>query len=100
LLKGAVAVPVRRSLGGGESKAAPRENQGSQTFVNVGCFEYMSKRTSINDVREISDLNDLNLIVKDKRVAKRASAKKERRNRHYVKVLIKSQVNNNELEAQ
>jgi hypothetical protein len=57
------------------------------------------KRTSINDVRELSDLNDLNLIVTDKRVAKRANAKKERRNRHYVKVLIKSQVNNNDLEA-
>jgi len=54
----------------------------------------MAKRTSINDVRELSDLNDLNCIVKDKRVAKRAHAKKERRNRHYVKVLIKSQLHN------
>ncbi|NBO61935.1 MAG: hypothetical protein EBU82_13395 [Flavobacteriia bacterium] len=45
----------------------------------------MPKRTSINDVRELSDLNDLNLIVTDKRVAKRANAKKERRNRHYAK---------------
>lgn len=53
----------------------------------------MPKRTSINDVESIADLNDLKLIVKDKRVDKRASAKKERRNRHYVKVLIKSQLN-------
>lgn len=53
----------------------------------------MLKRTSINDVREFSDLNDMNLIVKDKRMAKRADAKKERRNRHYVKLLIKSQLN-------
>lgn len=52
------------------------------------------KRTSLNDVQELADLNDLKLIVKDKRVAKRADAKKERRNRHYVKVLIKSQLNN------
>ena len=52
------------------------------------------KRTSLNDVQELVDLNDLKLIVKDKRVAKRADAKKERRNRHYVKVLIKSQLNN------
>lgn len=59
----------------------------------------MLKRTSINDVREFSDLNDLKLIVKDKRVAKRADAKKERRNRHYVKLLIKSQLNNYDLET-
>jgi hypothetical protein len=58
----------------------------------------MSKRTSMNDVRELSVLNDLKLIVKDKRKAKRTDAKKERRNRHYVKVLIKSQLNNNDLD--
>ncbi len=52
----------------------------------------MPKRTSINDVQKLTDLNDLKLIVKDKRVDKRADAKKERRNRHYVKVLIKSQL--------
>ena len=57
----------------------------------------MPKKTSINDVRVLSDLDDLKLIVKDKRVAKRAHAKKERRNRHYVKVLIKSQLNNYDL---
>ena len=57
----------------------------------------MPKKTSINDVRVLSDLDDLKLIVKDKRVAKRADAKKERRNRHYVKVLIKSQLNNYDL---
>jgi hypothetical protein len=60
---------------------------------------YPMKRTSINEVREFSDLNDLKLIVKDKRVAKRADAKKERRNRHYVKLLIKSQLNNYDLES-
>ncbi len=52
----------------------------------------MPKRTSINDVREIDDLNHLDRIVVDKRNDKRSDAKKGRRNRHYVKVLIKSQI--------
>ncbi len=52
----------------------------------------MPKRTSINDVKEMEQLNDLDQIVKDKRNEKRADAKKERRNRHYVKVLIKHQL--------
>lgn len=52
----------------------------------------MPRRTSINDVKEITDLNDLSRIVQDKRNHKRADAKKERRNRHYVKVLIKEQL--------
>ena len=52
----------------------------------------MPKRTSINDVQAIEDLNDLDRIVIDKRNDKRADAKKNRRNRHYVKVLIKSQM--------
>ena len=58
----------------------------------------MPKRTSLNDIRELSDLNDLKLIVKDKRVAKKAWAKKERRNRHYVKVLITAPLNNYDYE--
>jgi len=52
----------------------------------------MPKRTSVNDVKIIDDLNDLGKIVKDKRNQKRADAKKERRNRHYVKLLIKQQI--------
>lgn len=52
----------------------------------------MPKRTSMNDVKEMEHLNDLDRIVKDKRTEKRADAKKERRNRHYVKVLIKHQL--------
>ena len=52
----------------------------------------MPKRTSINDVQRLDDLNDLDRIVVDKRNDKRADAKKNRRNRHYVKVLIKSQM--------
>jgi len=54
----------------------------------------MTKRTSINDATEIEHLNDLDRIVRDKRYEKRAGAKKERRNRHYVKVLIKHQLKN------
>lgn len=44
-------------------------------------------------MKELEHLNDLERIVKDKRNDKRADAKKERRNRHYVKVLIKHQLN-------
>lgn len=58
----------------------------------------MPKRTSINDVKVIEDLNDLDRIVKDKRNDKRCDAKKGRRNRHYIKVLIKHQLKNGELE--
>ncbi len=52
----------------------------------------MPKRTSLNDVQKIDDLNDLGHIVVDKRNDKRSDAKKNRRNRHYIKVLIKSQL--------
>ena len=58
----------------------------------------MPKRTSINDVKEMEDLNDLERIVKDKRNDKRSDAKKERRNRHYVKVLIKQQLRDGDAE--
>lgn len=54
----------------------------------------MAKRTSINDVKETDDLNLLNLIVKDKRIEKRANEKKERRDRHYIKLLIKHELKN------
>lgn len=52
----------------------------------------MPKRTSINDIVEMEQLNELDRIVKDKRNEKRSSSKKERRNRHYVKLLIKLQM--------
>ena len=52
----------------------------------------MPRRTYINDVQELEQLNDLERIVKDKRNEKRADSKKERRNRHYVKLLIKQQL--------
>ena len=52
----------------------------------------MPRRTSINDVQKIDDLNDLDRLVIDKRNEKRADSKKNRRNRHYIKVLIKTQL--------
>jgi len=52
----------------------------------------MPRRTSINDVQKIDDFIELARIVIDKRNDKRADSKKNRRNRHYVKVLIKSQL--------
>jgi hypothetical protein len=53
----------------------------------------MSKRTSPNQIQTITDLNNLDKIVVDKRNEKRADAKKGRRNRHYTKLLINQQVN-------
>lgn len=76
------------------SKMNPTTNNPQPPLVSIPM-----KRTSPNDVRELADLNDLKLLVKDKRVAKRADAKKERRNRHYVKLLIKTQLNHYDLEA-
>lgn len=58
----------------------------------------MPKRTSVNDVKVLEDLNNLDRIVKDKRNDKRADAKRGRRDRHYVKVLIKHQLKNGDLE--
>lgn len=60
----------------------------------------MPKRTSVNDVKALEDLNNLDRIVKDKRNDKRADAKRGRRDRHYVKVLIKHQLKNGDLDNQ
>lgn len=60
----------------------------------------MPKRTSMNDVKDLEQLNELDLIVKDKRNNKRTDAKKERRNRHYIKVLIKQQLKQSVGDAQ
>ncbi len=59
----------------------------------------MPKRTSPKQIKELEDLNHLNELVVDKRKAKRAEAKKERRNRHYNKLLIKQQVRHNDPES-
>jgi hypothetical protein len=59
----------------------------------------MPRRTSINDVQEMDDLNNLDRIVKDKRNDKRADAKKNRRNRHYTKMLIKHQIKDGDVDG-
>ncbi len=58
----------------------------------------MPKRTSVKDVSRLEDLNELDRLVKDKRNEKRADAKKNRRNRHYVNLLIRHQLTHVELE--
>jgi hypothetical protein len=58
----------------------------------------MPKRTSINDVKNLEDLNNLDSLIKDKRLAKRKDNKRNKRNRHYVKVLIKHQMKSNDSE--
>ncbi|RDI56959.1 hypothetical protein [Flavobacterium glaciei] len=50
------------------------------------------KRNSLNDISQLDDLNRLNEIVSDKRLAKRATEKKNRRNRHYEKQFIKNTI--------
>lgn len=52
----------------------------------------MPKRNSPNDIKELDDLNRLSEIVNDKRNAKRAEAKKSRRDRHYGKQFIRNTV--------
>ena len=54
----------------------------------------MAKRNSPNDIQEIDDLTHINEIVVDKRNAKRSSAKKGRRDRHYKNQLIKNTLKN------
>ena len=50
----------------------------------------MSRRTHIEDYEQIEQSNDLVHIVKDKRQQKRANSKKvKRRNRHYVKTMLR-----------
>lgn len=49
----------------------------------------MPKRTNLNDFRNIQKADDLEREVQDKRLDKRSKAKKHRRNRHYVKNMIK-----------
>ena len=50
----------------------------------------MARRNCPNDIQQLADLNRLSEIVVDKRLTKRAEAKKSRRNRHYEKQFIKN----------
>ncbi|MFV8331620.1 hypothetical protein [Flavobacterium sp. XS2P14] len=56
------------------------------------------KRNSLKDINHLDDLNRLNEIVSDKRLAKRATEKKNRRNRHYEKQFIKNTIERFEVE--
>lgn len=56
------------------------------------------KRNSPKDISNLDDLNRLNEIVSDKRLAKRATEKKNRRNRHYEKQFIKNTIERFEAE--
>ena len=49
----------------------------------------MAKRNSPNDIKSLDDLNDLENIVVDKRIGKRQTEKRNRRDRHYNKLFIK-----------
>jgi hypothetical protein len=50
----------------------------------------MPRRSSPNDIHDLSDLSRLGEIVTDKRLGQRAAAKKNRRNRHYEKQFIRN----------
>ncbi len=52
----------------------------------------MPKRNSLNEIKEIDDLNRLDKIIYDKRNIKRANEKKSRRDRHYQKQFIKNTI--------
>ena len=50
----------------------------------------MPRRNSPNDIPDLSELSSLSDFVHDKRRGQRASAKKNRRNRHYEKQFIRN----------
>jgi hypothetical protein len=54
----------------------------------------MPRRTSVQDFVEIDySANEFTKRIQDKRNAKRADAKRNRRNRHYASLLLKQQLN-------
>jgi len=50
----------------------------------------MPRRNSPRTIEDLDDLSHLDTIVVDKRSGQRASAKKNRRNRHYEKQFIRN----------
>ena len=50
----------------------------------------MPRRNSPDEIRDLSDLSRLGELVYDKRLGQRASAKKNRRNRHNEKQFIRN----------
>jgi hypothetical protein len=53
------------------------------------------KRNSPKQISSLDDLSRLDEIVVDKRLGKRATEKRNRRNRHYGKQFIKNTLNSN-----
>ena len=53
------------------------------------------KRNSPNDIASLDDLSRLGEVVVDKRLGKRAAAKKNRRNRHYENQFIRNTLSRN-----
>ena len=50
----------------------------------------MTRRNSPKTIQNLDDLSGLDRVVVDKRLGQRASAKKNRRNRHYEKQFIRN----------
>jgi hypothetical protein len=50
----------------------------------------ITRRNSLDGTRDVDDLSHRGEIVVDKRLGQRASAKKNRRNRHYEKQFIRN----------
>lgn len=53
----------------------------------------MPRRNSLREMSSADDLSRLDELVQDKRLGKRAKAKKNRRNRHYEKQFMRNAVN-------
>jgi hypothetical protein len=67
-----------------------RIKKNDQTTTNIINISAMTRRNSPRDIQALDDLNALDRIVVDKRQQQRASAKKNRRNRHYEKQFIRN----------
>lgn len=52
----------------------------------------MTKRNSMKQVESLDQLTNLDELVVDKRIGKRAKAKQARRNRHYEKQFLRNAV--------
>lgn len=52
----------------------------------------MTKRNSMKQVESLDQLTNLDELVVDKRIGKRAKAKQVRRNRHYEKQFLRNAV--------
>jgi hypothetical protein len=50
----------------------------------------MTKRNSPTDIKSLDDLSRIDEIIVDKRLGKRATEKRNRRNRHYGKQFIRN----------